>query len=74
MGASPSASPSASASATTSPSPAPTATPAARRYTVRSGDTLSGIAATFGTTVKAIKAANGLTSNVIRPGQVLAIP
>ena len=74
VGASPSASPSASASATTSPSPAPTATPAARRYTVRSGDTLSGIAATFGTTVKAIKAANGLTSNVIRPGQVLAIP
>jgi LysM repeat protein len=72
--ASPVVSPSASPAATTSPSPVATSTPATRRYTVRSGDTLSGIAATFGTTVKAIKAANGLSGNVIRPGQVLVIP
>jgi LysM repeat protein len=68
------ASPSASPVATSSPTPVAAATPAGRRYTVRSGDTLSGIAATFGTTVKAIKAANELDSNVIRPGQVLVIP
>jgi LysM repeat protein len=67
-------SPSTSPAATTGPSPVSTSTPAARRYTVKSGDTLSGIAATYGITVKAIKAANGLTGNVIRPGQVLVIP
>ncbi len=54
----------------------PAATPAAsiQRYKVRSGDTLSGIAATFGVTVKAIKAANDLQDNTIRVGQVLIIP
>jgi LysM repeat protein len=41
---------------------------------VKSGDTLSGIAARFATTVKAIKVANGLRDNLIRTGQVLVIP
>jgi LysM repeat protein len=51
------------------------ASPAAETtYKVRSGDTLSAIAARFNTTVKKIKVANGLTSNTLRIGQVLAIP
>jgi LysM repeat protein len=75
--ASPSSSPSAKPTRTPRPSttPSPSATqPAGGTYTVKSGDTLSGIAAQFGTTVKAIKELNGLTSNVIHPGQVLKIP
>jgi len=44
-------------------------------YRVRSGDTLSGIAARYGITVRALKAANAIGSaGVIRPGQVLVIP
>jgi len=73
----PSALPSATAAApspSTVPTPAAVATAAPRRYTVRSGDTLSGIAAQFGTTARAIRAANDLSGNVIRPGQVLVIP
>jgi LysM repeat protein len=41
---------------------------------VKSGDTLYEIARSFGTTVAAIKQLNGLTSNVIRAGEVLLIP
>ena len=59
---------------TVKPSPSTTVPPAGGTYTVKSGDTLSGIAAQFGTTVKAIKDLNGLTSNIIHPGQVLKIP
>jgi LysM repeat protein len=43
-------------------------------YTVRRGDTLSGIAMRHSTTVAAIKQANGLRSNVIYAGQRLTIP
>lgn len=43
-------------------------------YTVVQGDTLSSIAGRFGTTVDAIKAANGLVSDLIYVGQVLIIP
>lgn len=43
-------------------------------YTVRPGDTLSGIARQFGTTVNAIMAANNLYSSRIFVGQVLFIP
>ena len=40
-----------------------------------SGDTLSGIAARFGTTVANLVSANNITNpNLIYPGQVLVIP
>jgi len=43
-------------------------------YVVRRGDTLSGIAVRYGTTVKALKEANGLSSDKILVGQKLIIP
>lgn len=61
-----------------SPSVAPTGTPAPesfRTYRVKSGDTLSAIAAEFGTTSRAIAQLNGITVNsILRIGQVLKIP
>jgi LysM repeat protein len=44
------------------------------RYKVRGGDTLSSIAIAYGVTVKALRKANGLDGNMIRPGQELVIP
>lgn len=43
-------------------------------YSVRSGDSLYRIAARCGTTVAALKAANGLSGSVIKVGQRLVIP
>ncbi len=43
-------------------------------YTVQPGDNLFRIALKFNTTIAAIQAANGLTSDIIRVGQVLIIP
>lgn len=43
-------------------------------YTVAKGDTLYGIALKRKTTVAKIKAANGLKTDLIRPGQKLKIP
>ena len=74
----PTPSPSASAAAETgSPAPSATSTPQPTfrtTYTVRSGDTLIGIASTYGMTVQAIKNLNGLTSNSLHIGQKLKIP
>jgi LysM repeat protein len=58
--------------ATPKPTPKPLPTP--QTYVVQSGDTLNGIALRFGTTVTALKAANGLTGDIINIGQVLVIP
>jgi LysM repeat protein len=78
--------PSAQPSPTPGPTPAPTptapasptpgATPAAAQtYRVRSGDTLSSIAARFDTTVKTLAALNGIADpRTLRIGQVLQIP
>jgi LysM repeat protein len=44
------------------------------RYVVKSGDSLARIARAHGTTVQAIKAANGLTSDNIVAGQNLKLP
>lgn len=45
-----------------------------REYVIARGDTLSGIAQRFNTSVKAIKDSNGLSGNTIRVGQTLLIP
>jgi nucleoid-associated protein YgaU len=55
-----------------SPTPAPTH---ARTYTIKSGDTLSSIAAHFHTTAKILEQLNGIKSPfVIHPGEVLKLP
>jgi LysM repeat protein len=52
------------------PSPTPSGL-----YIVQQGDTLSGLAEDFGTTVEEIMAANGLTDpNALQAGQTLIIP
>jgi LysM repeat protein len=52
----------------------PTPTPSGL-YTVQAGDTLSGLAEEFGTTVEELMAANGLTDpNALQSGQILIIP
>ncbi len=55
------------------PAPKPKPAPAYRIHTVRSGETLSGIAAKYRCTVNDIKKWNNLKSTVIRPGQKLKI-
>ncbi len=45
-----------------------------KRYTIKSGDSLSGIAKKFSTTVNLLKANNNLRKNNIRAGQMLLIP
>jgi LysM repeat protein len=46
----------------------------AGRHTVKSGDSLSSIATSHGTTVAALKKANGLSGDMIRDGKSLVIP
>lgn len=71
--------PSASSSSSSSSSSAATstssgsATSGTATYTVKSGDTLSGIASRHGITVNNLKAWNGLTSNNIKIGQKLKV-
>jgi LysM repeat protein len=58
--------------------PAPAAVPVAAeltRYTIQSGDTLSGIATAHGVSTGAVFSANGLgESSIIFPGQVIVLP
>jgi LysM repeat protein len=75
----PSSAPSGSAAGSGDPggsaSPGATAKPATKTYKVKSGDTLIGIAAKFGTTSKAIAKLNGITNTTnLHVGQVLKIP
>ncbi|MFM7014323.1 MAG: LysM peptidoglycan-binding domain-containing protein [Actinomycetota bacterium] len=60
----------------TSVSDAPsTSTDSAKTYTVKSGDTLSGIAAKFGTTQTKLMEINGITDpNRLSVGQILKLP
>ncbi len=71
--ATPATTPEPTRAATPEPTPAPSV--ARRTYTVKSGDTLSGIAAKFGVTVTAIVKANKIKDprHIVR-GQVLVIP
>lgn len=58
----------------TPPAPTPAPQPSGT-YTVVSGDTLSGIAARFGTTWEVLRDLNGIANpNLIFPGQVLTLP
>ena len=76
--ATPETSPSAPPAPTAAPSPSPATakpTPNYRRYVVRSGDTLGGIAAKYGVSVGAIASLNNLTTPArLSIGQVLLIP
>lgn len=66
------------ATATAKPKPKPVVKakpkPKSTRYVVKSGDSLSAIAARTGSSVSAIKSANGISGTLIRPGQSLTIP
>lgn len=53
---------------------APNEGPDGLRYTVKRGDALSKIARNYQVSVSDLKAANGLTSDTIKVGQVLIIP
>ncbi|MEX0629126.1 MAG: LysM peptidoglycan-binding domain-containing protein [Chloroflexota bacterium] len=72
--ASPPASPTATPEPTPTPAPTPIPAPTPVTYIVQSGDTLNAIAARFGTTAQAIRDANGISGDIIHPGQVLIIP
>lgn len=61
---------SSSSSSSSSSAPKP---PAPTYYTVQSGDTLSGIATKYGTTIDQLKAWNKLSSSTIQPGQKLVV-
>lgn len=63
-----------SAPAKPTPAPAPAKPVAAGTYTVKKGDTLSGIAAKYGTTYQQLAAINGIKNpNLIYPGQVIKL-
>ena len=47
---------------------------ASARYIIQRGDTLSGIASRYRVSMRALRAANGITGDRIRVGQVLRIP
>ena len=65
-----SSSSSSSSSTTPKPKPKPTVT----RHTVKRGDTLSHIAKRYGSSVSAIRRANGISGSLIYPGQKLVVP
>jgi LysM repeat protein len=71
----PTAAPTAAPSIRPTATPTVSATPRPKTYKVRSGDTMSAIAARFGTTIAEIAALNNIANpSLIRVGQVLRIP
>jgi hypothetical protein len=69
------AEPSPTLASTAAPTSTPTPAPTPHTYVVKKGDTLSTIAAQFGTTAQAIANASGIkVTDTINPGQVLIIP
>lgn len=59
---------------TTKSKPKPKPAPATVRHTVKKGETLSHLAAKYGTSVSAIQRANKLSGTMIREGKPLTIP
>ena len=69
-----SATPTPTPTATSTPSPTPT-TASGKTYTVKAGDTLSGIATRFGTTSRILMDLNSISNaNLIKVGQILKLP
>jgi hypothetical protein len=64
----------ASSSAAPTTSTASSSSSSSKRHTVARGDTLSAIGRKYGSSASAIQKANGLSSDLIRPGQLLRIP
>ncbi len=56
------------------PKPPASAKKQARYHTISKGDTLWGISRRYKVSITAIKSANGLSSDLIRPGQILRLP
>jgi hypothetical protein len=59
---------------TAKPKPKSKPKPKTTRHVVKKGDTLSGIAGRYNSSVSAIRSANGISGSLIRPGQSLVIP
>lgn len=56
------------------PKPKPKPKPKVVKYTVKKGDNLSRIASRHGISLSALRRANRISGDLIRPGQVLTIP
>lgn len=63
-----------SSTSSSSPPPKPKPKPKVTRHTVVRGDTLSHIARRYGSSVAAIRRANGISGSLIYPGQRLIVP
>jgi LysM repeat protein len=70
----PTATPTPTPTRTPAPAPVPPTSSKAKSYTVKAGDTLTGIAERFGTTSKRLRDLNNLSSDVIQIGKVLKLP
>lgn len=56
------------------PKPKPKPKPKVVKYTVRKGDNLTRIASKHGVSLSSLRRANGISGDIIRPGQSLTIP
>ena len=59
---------------TSRPVSKPVSKPSKKYHTVKRGDSLSAIASRYGASVSSIRQANGISGNLIHPGQKLVIP